>query len=240
MSEDIGKKVRMEGQALFECLVLLPEEFDASKSYNLVIGLHGGGSNAKRFSTLWKEFKKQKFIYVVPQAPYPWPGEEEVTYDWALWPTGDISLIDRAMDLTEQYLEDIVQFFGDQYKVNGVYLLGFSQGAIITYTVGIKRHHLFKGLICFGGPGLLAPLNSPFTGEFNENWVTKEDIQGATHLRVFIVHGENDKAAEYRLGIQSRDVLTDLGYDITFHSFEGGHIVPPKEILSQVLSWLDE
>ena len=110
----------------------------------------------------------------------------------------------------------------------------------MTYTVGLKMHHLFKGLICFGGPGLLAPLNSPFTGEFSENWITKEDIQGAQHLRVFIAHGLNDKAAEYRLGIRSRDVLTDHGYNVTFRSFDGGHNIPPTDILSHAVSWVEE
>jgi predicted esterase len=233
-------KLYIEGPSLFECLVVLPEEYDPARSYPLVVGLHGGGSSAERFVTLWEDFEKRGFIYAVPRGPYPWPGEKEVLYDWALYPAGDVSLINRATELTEEYIVCLVQCFHERYKVDGVHLLGFSQGAIIAYTVGIKHHHLFKGLVCFGGPGLLAPLYSPFTGSFNSAWLTETAIEGARNVRVFIAHGEDDQTVEYELGTRSRGVLTDHGYDVTFRSFEGGHSVPPREILAQVVGWIYE
>ncbi len=233
-------KVYIENRALFECAVAFPEGYEEGQSTALVIGLHGGGSGIGRFVGLWQDLKRNGFLYAVPRAPYPWTGEEEVLYDWALYPTGEVPIIKRASELTEGYVLRVVQYFIDRYRIEGVYLLGFSQGAIFAYSVGIKNHHLFRGLICFGGPGLLSPLNSPFTGSFNSEWLSRDEIEHANGLRVFISHGEKDHTVEYKLGVRSRDILKSYGYNVTFQSFEGEHNLPPKEILVQAIDWIED
>ncbi len=102
-----------------------------------------------------------------------------------------------------------------QYNIGDVYLFGFSQGAIFAYVAGIKIHNLYKGLIIHSGPGLLEPLISPFTGEKNDNWL-----------------GKDDKKVKYELGIKSKDILSNFGYDVTFRDFTGGHSVNHKMLES--------
>ena len=237
---EVETKIYIESPSLFECAVVFPEGYEEGQSTALLIGLHGGGSGVGRFVGLWQDLKRNGFIYAVPRAPYPWAGDDEVLYDWALYPTGEVPLIKRASELTERHILNVVHYFLERYRIDGVYLLGFSQGAIIAYSIGIKNHHLIKGLICFGGPGLLAPLYSPFTGSFNPGWLTEEAIERAKGLRVFISHGESDLTVKYELGVRSREILTNHGYNVTFQSFEGEHTVPPKEILAQVIDWIEE
>ncbi|MFQ6087657.1 MAG: hypothetical protein ACE5K0_01985 [Candidatus Methanofastidiosia archaeon] len=230
--------IYIDNSALFKCRILLPEIYNQQKSYLLVIGLHGGSGSLDRFITLWEDFGQPEFIYAVPQAPYSYLVGKEIGYDWALWPTGDEKLMEIATEVTEKYITKLVQDLGKRYNVDEVYLMGFSQGAIFTYITGIKNHHLFKGLICFSGPGLLAPLYSPFIGPLDTDWLSEKSIEAAKNLKVFIVHGKDDRDAKYELGIKSRDVLINYGYDVTFCDFEGGHIVPPKEVLEQVVEWM--
>jgi predicted esterase len=116
--------------------------------------------------------------------------------------------------------------------------MGFSQGAILAYLVGIKYHYLFRGLISLSGPGLLSPLNNPFVGPSNQVLLTDEFIQSAKELSVLIAHGKDDQAADIELGIKSRNILLKHGYDVTFIDFEGGHSLPPKEILAQIVNWI--
>jgi predicted esterase len=106
--------------------------------------------------------------------------------------------------------------------------------------VGLKHYQLFDGIICLSGPGLSAPLMNPFAKSFDPDWLKEEIILNAKKLRVFITHGKEDRAVNYELGIKSRDVLREHGYDVTFHDFEGGHSFPSENILKEIAGWIKE
>lgn len=223
-----------ESSALFKGLIRLPENYDSEKSYPLLIGLHGGGSSLDDFIDIIHDVE---FIYVVPQAPYTWLIDGELGYDWALWPSGDGELSNRASNIIENYITDLVKQLDKKYKVRDFYLMGFSQGAIYTYIAGIKNHHLLTGLICLSGPGLLEPLISPFTGEKTTDWLERKDIAEANRLKIFIAHAKKDERVKYKLAIKSRDLLKEYGYDVTFVDFEGGHNVD-EDVMKSVAEWI--
>lgn len=218
----------------------LPENHMSEESCQLVVGLHGGGHSSDNLITLWEHIPNRSFIYAVPQAPYPLVSDTELMFDWAMWPSGNEELISKATELSEKYIVNVVQELTKRYNIDGVYMMGWSQGAIFSYLVGIKQHHLFNGIICLSGPGLLAPLINPFVGSFDHDWLTEKYIQDTKNLRVFITHGKEDQAAKHEFGIRSRDILINHGYDVTFRDFEGGHNLPPKEILREIADWIKE
>lgn len=226
-----------EASSLFKSHVILPTNYDSTKTYPLVIGLHGGGGSADDFKSLWQNLEHQDFIYVAPQAPYAWLMGSSLGYDWSLWPTGDLKLIGQAAELSKNYIVDLVRGLKKQYAFDETYLLGFSQGAILTYITGIEHHDLFEGLIIFSGPGLRKPIDSPWTGEMDGPWPTEEMIGAGNHLRVFMVHGSEDQNVAYDLAVFSRDMLTQNGYDVTFRDFVGGHSVN-KKFLQIVADWI--
>ena len=82
------------------------------------------------------------------------------------------------------------------------------------------------------------PLVNPFAGEYAPDWLEEKYLEPAKTLRVFIAHGTKDQAAKYELGVKSNEILTSYGYDVTFHSFDGGHTIDPKS-LKRVLEWLN-
>jgi len=233
------KSIYFESSALFKCNIRLPVNYNPEKKHILVIGLHGGGSNIEQFISIWDSVKNTEFIYAVPQAPYPWLVNKQLVYDWALWPTGKNKLIRRASNLIVNYIGDLTVFLKEHYNISDVYLLGFSQGAIFTYIAGTRNYKIYKGLIILSGPGLLEPLVSPFTGKSEDNWLEKNYIRSAESLRIFIAHGKDDKRVKYELGIKSKNVLSNFGYDVTFRKFTGGHSVNNK-ILEIVNEWLKQ
>jgi len=230
--------IHIESSALFACHMRWPKQNTSETSCPLIVGLAGGGGNPEDFLTFWDQFPERSFVYAVPQAPYPLPDGGEPGFDWAKWPTGDEELINRATELSEQYIVQVVQDLTNRYYIGDVYLMGFSQGAIFTYLTGIKYHHLFKGLICMSGPGLLTPLINPFSGLANSSWLSEEFIQDAAELRVFLTHGKDDRAAPFEMGITSKDILIKHGYDVIFRDFDGGHSHPPGEILADIINWI--
>jgi len=235
--EELGDVIYIDNSALFKCRIHLPRDYDPAKSYPLVVGLHGGGGSFDQFITLWKDFGELEFIYAVPQAPYHLLKDNEIIYEWALWPTGDMEIMERAKEITEKYIAKLVKDLNKRYKIDGAYLMGYSQGAIFTYTAGIRNHHLIKGLIILSGPGLFEPIYSPFMGWVGIEWPSENSIKAAKDLRVFIAHSKDDQVVKYELGVTSRDVLLNYSYDVTFYDFEGGHTIPP-EVLKQVVEWI--
>jgi phospholipase/carboxylesterase len=233
-SEGKSDSLYFKSESLFKCNIKLPENYNTDHTCTLVIGLHGGGGNPDSFIKVWDDVKDVNFIYATPQAPYPILFDK-LLYEWSLWSSPDLKLRERAAELIGDYIADLVKVVKEKYKIDDIYLSGFSQGGIFTYVAGLQNHQLYKGIIIFSGPGISEPLGDE---KFAPNWLEEKYLEPAKTLRVFIAHGTKDQRVEYELGIKSNDILTSYGYDVSFHSFEGGHEIDPK-ILKQALEWIN-
>jgi len=234
-SDKLIDSVYFKSSTLFKCKVQLPEKYNPKKSYKLVIGLPVAFDD---FRTIWNDFNVD-FIYVTPQAPYTTLLNEKMISDWAFWTSFNDLAIERAAALTADYMADLVSELKTHYNINDIYLMGFSQGAIFTYISGIQRPQLYKGIICLSGPGIFEPLVNPFAGEYAPDWLDEKYLGPAKDLKVFIAHGKEDQAAKHELGVKSKEILTNYGYEVTFYSFDGGHTVDP-ESLKRVLEWIQD
>lgn len=99
---------------------------------------------------------------------------------------------------------------------------GFSDGASYALSLGVANGDLFTHLVAYS-PGF---------------WVAGHPITGSP--RVFASHGRSDGILPYA---NTADTLVpwlrDEGYEVTFHSFEGGHEVP-AEVSDTALAWFLE
>ncbi len=226
--------IYFESKSLFKCNIRLPDNYDPKKSYKLVIGLPVAFDD---FRSIWNGFNVD-FIYATPQAQYSTLMDNKMLSDWAFWTSYDSSTIERADNLTADYMGDLVSELKANYSIDDVYLMGFSQGAIFTYIAGIQQPELYKGIICLSGPAIFEPLRNPFAGEYAPDWLEEKYLEPANTLRVFIAHGTEDQTPKYEYSVKSKEILTCYGYDVTFHSFEGGHTID-SESLKRVLEWIN-
>ena len=58
-----GKPLAVSAETFQTCYVRLPEGFDSTKTYPLLIGLHGVGGNAGSFAGLYERAGKPQLIY---------------------------------------------------------------------------------------------------------------------------------------------------------------------------------
>jgi len=228
-----------ESTALFKYIVKLPNGYSGEKKYNLVIALHGGNGDPESFSRHFQLFKESSDIFVFPQGPFPWLVNGKLGYDWSMWPSGNNFLVEKAALLAEKYIIDLVKIMSGKYKLNKIYILGFSQGAIFALRAGIKNPGIVNGIISLSGPGLLKDLKNPFSGEPISDWLPEKYIKNGNKLRVFIANGDKDKSTTVELGVRSRDILFKFGYDVTFMNFDGRHEIK-SEVLVVVLKWLNK
>jgi len=224
-----------KSESLFKCSIKLPDNYDPQKSYKLVIGLPVAFDD---FRAIWDGFKVD-FIYATPQAQYTNLMDNKLISDWAFWTSYDSSTIARAATLTADYMADLVNELKAHYLIDDIYLMGFSQSAIFTYVAGIQRPELYKGILCLSGPAIHEPLRNPFAGIYAPDWLEEKYLEPAKTLRVFIAHGTKDQTPPYDYGVKSKDILSSYGYDVSFHSFDGGHTIDP-EILKQALDWINK
>jgi phospholipase/carboxylesterase len=96
---------------------------------------------------------------------------------------------------------------------------GYSDGASYALSIGIANGALFTHVLAFS-PGFLAPasqVGSP---------------------RIFVSHGTQDRWLP--IDSCSRRIVPQLelaGYEVRYHEFEGGHVVPPLTA-REAASWL--
>ena len=221
----LGDTFLVDTKTYLKGRIRFPENYDPEKSYPLVVGLHGLGHYPDGFIKLWDRFENPDFIFVTPQAPYPYVGGKEIGYAWALWDYGEEAK-NLSYEMTEDYVAKVVNDLEKEYKIDDVYLMGFSQGCAFTYIAGMKYPELFDGLICFGG-------------WLSTDWLDDEQLKKAKSLRVFIAHGNEDTMVEFEGGIKARDKLIEMGYDVTFFEFTGGHTVD-QDALQTAEKWMKE
>ena len=108
-----------------------------------------------------------------------------------------------------------------------VYLMGFSQSAIISASVALTRPDKLAGVVAMSGrilPEVLALQAKP---------------EALKDLPVMVVHGTADPVIPIRNGRSSRDLLSKLPVALTYREYCMGHSVS-EESLRDIAAWLKE
>ena len=227
----------LESPILLVCNLQFPDNYNPDIPVPLVISLHGGGSSYETFMNIWKHFENPQFIMATPQAPYKWLMEDKIGYDWSAWPTGDLKTMAKALKLISKYIENLIRSLTEKYNINEVYLLGFSQGSIITQIAGINNVELLSGMIILSGPPLYESVWSPWVDFFEIEWPAEESVRSANNLKVFIAHGKSDEIIDIEFAYKSRELYTKFGYDPFLYEFEGGHEIN-AEVMKKIEIWI--
>jgi phospholipase/carboxylesterase len=102
-------------------------------------------------------------------------------------------------------------------------LCGFSQGAGMALSVALARPDLASGVLVLSGVPPRAQ---------------QPPAPGALHgLPAFVTHGLHDPLIPVEVGRATRDLLQQLGANVTYREYPMGHMVVPAEI-SDARTWL--
>ena len=191
----------------------------------LLLLLHGIGSNEEDLIGL-APYLDQRFLIVSARAPNPygWGGYAWFEIEWL----PDRIEIDREQALASREL--IVAFIGEAIAAYGadpahVYLLGFSQGAMMSAWVALSQPNLVAGTVLMSGR---------IPEEVREQIATPEQLAGKPFL---VVHGTRDQTLPIANGRASRDLLQELPVDLTYREYPMAHEVS-AESLADVAAWL--
>lgn len=211
-----------------KCRVFYPDNYDAEKSYPLVVGLHGYGGSTEDFAVIWGFLEKKSFIFVIPEAPYPvrLVGGKFAQFSWSLRSKNQ-EQVSSSDEFTLRYIHTVVTQMKKQFKVSKSILLGFSQGTAYTYAAAMKYPDDFDGIICFAG-------YLPDAKKYPD-FINAEDLKNNNHLKVFISHGKNDRI-DIKSSKDALKIFKKNKYTVTLEVTDLEHYISPNAFRN-ALDW---
>lgn len=192
---------------------------------SLLLLLHGIGSNEQDLMALAPDLDG-RFLVVSARAPiimgpgsYGWYRTEFTPDRRVIDPNEPVS--SRAALL--RFVDELVETY--EVDPHGVYLVGFSQGAIMAIGIAVMRPEWLAGVVAMSGRALPSLVDGP---------VAPEKLAG---LPILVVHGTEDPVLPVENGRRIRDLLAPLPVDLTYREYRMGHQVS-MESLRDVATWL--
>jgi len=191
------------------CLYV-PETYDATKEWPLVVALHGGPGSGREFLWAWlREARGRRFLLLAPTAQGP---------TWSL----------IGPDVDGATLRAMVAWVGERWRVkrSSVLLTGLSDGATFTLLTGLGEASPFTALAPISG--VLHPSNA-----FNGN------LERATGKRIYLVHGTRDWMFPVETARMAQERLSAAGADLVYREIADLSHTYPREENGRILEWLD-
>lgn len=201
-----------------------------TKSANppLLLLLHGVGSNERDLFEL-ASFLDDRFFVVSARAPiilmpgsYAWFHVEFTPDNRILINPGDA---EASRELLLKFIDELVAAYALDAK--HVYLMGFSQGAIISQSIALTRPDKIAGFVAMSGRVL------------PEILPRQAQSEAFGRLPVMVVHGLNDQVLNISYGRNARDIWSKLPVVLTYREYNMGHEVSEKS-LRDIVAWLKE
>ena len=191
----------------------------------VLVVLHGYGSNEKDLLSMASALDK-KFLVFSLRAPvstgrggYCWfplefMQDKSFSYDYSAAGSSGEAIMSFVSNACKTYKADSTQ----------VYILGFSQGAMMSYDIAYRYPQKIKGVVALSG--LLMPQT--------EKLSTTEKFK---RCKFFIAHGMQDDIITYMNGGSAAAVIKSKGARVEFKSYTAAHTITPQEV-NDINRWL--
>ena len=193
----------------------------------LLLLLHGVGSNETDLFSFANQLPDQ-FLVVSARGPYTLEAGRYAWYqvDFSTGkPVIQIEQEERSRRMILQFIEELKE--RHHIDESAVYLCGFSQGAIMSYSAGLTAPELFKGI---------AAMSGRLPEEVKHEIASPVELQ---HLRVFISHGKEDRMLNIEYARSCAAYLKSLGIQPTYKEYTEGHGIN-REMLADLINWLNQ
>ncbi|WP_379153644.1 alpha/beta hydrolase [Paenibacillus sp. sgz5001063] len=199
----------------------LPVHPEQGKKYPVIFTLHGKGSNEQNMYGLVAPLAAD-FIIIGIRGNMPL-GAGYQYYDLKSLGNPIREMFDQAV----KDLEAFIHYATEKYPVDPDkrYLLGFSQGAILSMTLALTMGDQLRGIVALNG--------------YIPDFVKREySLRSIKDVSVFVSHGEYDSVFPVRIGHETVSYLQGLTERLTFKLYEADHGVTEENQLD-VLKWLE-
>jgi len=191
----------------------------ASENPPLLILLHGYGSNEQDLFSFAKELPDE-FLIISAQAPltmsagsYAW---YSINFDDRDGKFSDLKEAKESIDKIAIFIDEIKA----KYKTdpNKTFLLGFSQGAILSYSLSFFYPNKVQNVIALSG--------------YVNDELLPETISKDIKTEYYGSHGSVDQVLPVEWARKNKPFLENLGFNYEYSEYPVGHGVAPQNFYS--------
>lgn len=206
----------------FKPYISLPKNINPTKKYPLILTLHGMGSNEKDIFP-WVESLIEDAIIFSLRGPL------QLGSGYAFFQIHRIGFpVVETLEDVISGLKELIETLPKFYPIDPerIFLVGFSQGSIVSMSFALKHSHLIKGVVALHGyiPQYIKDKNHPIS---NQN------------LSILIAQGETDPMFGPKIGEDNQLYFKERLHDVTFKMYPHGHHVSTLE-QHDLLQWIKE
>ncbi|WP_026705023.1 alpha/beta hydrolase [Flavobacterium soli] len=193
----------------------------------LILLLHGYGSNEQDLFSFASELPEEYFVvsarapYDLQYGSYAWYA---INFDANENKFSDHEQAKTSRDLIAEFIDELIA----NYPIDkeNVTLIGFSQGTILSYAVGLSYPEKVQRIIAL-------------SGYLNEE-IIKENFQenDFSNLKMFISHGTVDQVIPVDWAKKAPGILEKLGIKTVYKEYPVGHGVAPQNFFD-LKNWLE-
>ena len=183
----------------------------------LLILLHGYGSNEEDLFSFAPELPDDSYVISV-RAPYDLQPYGHAWYaihfDADENKFSDNVQAKQSVEIIASFIDEIVK----QYPIDteNVTLIGFSQGAILSYATALTYPEKISKVVAL-------------SGYFNQEILPEViDTKAISHLKFFVSHGSVDQVIPVEWARKAKPALENLGLEVEYQEYPIGHGVSPK------------
>jgi|MGYP003600267911 phospholipase/carboxylesterase len=192
----------------------------------LLLLLHGYGSNEEDLFSFAPELPDDSYVISV-RAPYDLQPYGHAWYaihfDADENKFSDNVQAKQSVEIIASFIDEIVK----QYPIDteNVTLIGFSQGAILSYATALTYPKKISKVVAL-------------SGYFNQEILPEViDTKAISHLKFFVSHGSVDQVIPVDWARKAKPALENLGLEVEYQEYPIGHGVSPKNFFD-FKNWL--
>ena len=207
---------------------LIQEPKTIKEKNPLLILLHGYGSNEEDLFSFASELPDDSYVISV-RAPYDLQPYGHAWYaihfDADENKFSDNVQAKQSVEIIASFIDEIVK----QYPIDteNVTLIGFSQGAILSYATALTYPEKISKVVAL-------------SGYFNQEILPEViDTKAISHLKFFVSHGSVDQVIPVDWARKAKPALENLGLEVEYQEYPIGHGVSPKNFFD-FKNWLQK
>ena len=208
-------------------------QFPASHSptsdsvYPTILALHGRGSNESDLIGLARYLPKE-FLWISPRGTFSLGPDAYEWYRVKIIGKPEPEQVASALETLDNFIDQILV----TYPINPqkLFLLGFSQGSILSMCYMLGRPNKVAGVVAQSG---YIPKNISNDEDFQ---IIESDLKDKP---IIVTHGREDSMIPVDWARASRDFLQNLGIYLSYYEFNMGHNISTESI-SVINTWLEK
>lgn len=198
-----------------------PKHIELGKKYSVIFLLHGMGSNEQNMMPFVSGIEDLFVLSIRGPLEQP-PGYAFFTIEGYGKPHRN--MFDDAVIELENFIEYAVGKY--PIDIDKIYLMGFSQGAILSMTLGLRLGKRIKGIVALSG----------YIPAFVKEDYNTQDME---KVSAFISHGEQDQVLPFEWGVDAEAFYKQQGATSIFTSYPEGHTVS-NENYNDFTMWFNQ